>query len=98
MVRKFQPSVILHIEDNDTYRRAFALDLMASDEICGSYGHLKKVVSLIASELDQQGLIQELERLERETGVSPTLLQVTSGQVARNYLERCLPSCVITYL
>jgi len=97
MKPEFRPNIILHIEDEERWRRIVRDTLPRYDIITAAYGGQPKYVeSTVTSELGSDDLEAEIARITEDMGEGPTLVSVSCAQVARELLARYLPGAIIS--
>ena len=96
-MRAFKENQILHIEDDFMWHDELKAILNMSQAVTSFYGScLVQVISTINDEQQDEKVTAEIERLTKEADNRPTLIHIVSGQVARAFLDKYIPSVIIS--
>ena len=94
---KIKPNIIMHIEDDDDFRKSIHPLYYDHEVLVEAFGgELTYVGSDICEELSDDDLEAEIVRIETEAGDGPAWVNVVTGQIARAILGRWLPGAVIS--
>src|SRR3989338_7980374 len=96
-MRAFKENQILHIEDDFMLHDELKAILNMSQAVTSFYGScLVQVISTINDEQQDEKVTAEIERLTKEADNRPTLIHIVSCQVARAFLDKYIPSVIIS--
>lgn len=98
MKPEFKQNVILHIEDDSNWKEIVYNQIRRSDKIKFVYGdNLYYIDSTFEDALPQDNLEAEIKRISSEiVKDNPTLVSITTAQIAREFLGVYLPGVIIS--
>lgn len=92
----FVPNTFLHIEDSKSDSDFIHTLVECDPDISKLLPNLRRVDTTVFEEVSDEQAQAEIERLIQAAGDDPVYLWAATGQIARGYLERCLPAGIVS--